>query len=242
VVIVNETMARRFWPDGEALGQRIIIRNETFSREIIGITSDVKHFGLEKESGPEMYVPFDQRVINVMPMVVRVSGDPAQIIAGVREQASAVDPDVAIATLLPMQQRLAGSLAQRRFTMLLLGVFALMALLLAAIGIYGVTAYSVSERTREIGIRMALGAEARSVLTLVIKQGMTLVAIGVASGIAASLAVTQMMKSLLFEVSPTDTTTFAAITLLLTAVALAACYLPARKATKVDPTVALRHE
>jgi predicted permease len=240
VVIVNETMARRFWPDAEALGQRIVIRNEQFAREIIGVTNDVKHFGLEKDPEPEMYAPFDQFVIDVMPMVVRTEGDPAQFIGAIRQHAHAVDPTVAVASIIPMEQLLAASLAERRFTVQLLGAFGLLALLLAAIGIYGVMAYSVAERTREIGIRMALGAEARNVLNLVIRQGMVLVAIGVVVGAAVSLAVTRLIETLLFEVSATDTTTFAVIAATVSAVALVACYLPARRATKVEPMIALR--
>jgi putative ABC transport system permease protein len=245
VAIVNETMARRFWPNREAIGKRIIIRNETFAREIIGVVSNVKHFGLEREPEPEMYAPFEQFVIDVMPMVIRVKAelsDPAQLISAVREQVRAVDPTVAVAAILPMTELLSVSLAERRFVMLLLSAFALMALLLAVIGIYGVMAYSVAERTRELGIRIALGAQASDVLKMVIKQGMTLILTGVVIGLVASFGLTRLMERLLFGVEATDPVTFAAIALLLTGVALAACYLPAHRATKVDPMVALRYE
>ncbi len=242
VVIVNETMAHRFWPNAEALGQRIVIRNETFAREIIGVTSDVKHFGLERETAPEMYVPFEQFVIDVMPLLVRVKGDPAQISSAIRAQVQAVDPAVAVAAITPMRQLLSDSLAPRRFTLLLLGAFAGLALLLASGGIYGVMAYAVAERTREIGIRLALGAQTRDVLQLVIAQGMKLAFGGVLVGLGGAWLLTRWLKSLLFEVSATDPLTFVAIALLLMAVAGLACYVPARRATKVDPLIALRSE
>jgi putative ABC transport system permease protein len=242
VVIVNETMARRFWPDVEAIGQRIVIRNETFAREIVGVTSDVKHFGLERETVPEMYVPFEQFVIDVMPLLVRVKGDPAQISGAVRAQAQAVDPAVAVATITPMRQLLSDSLAPRRFTLLLLGAFAGLALALATGGIYGVMAYAVAERTREIGVRLALGAQTRDVLRLVIAQGMKLALGGVLAGLGGAWLMTRLLSSLLFEVSATDPLTFIAIALLLMAVALLACYVPARRATKVDPLIALRSQ
>jgi len=242
VAIINETMARRFWPGEEALGKRIIIRNDRRASEIIGVVSDVKHFGLERETQPEMYRPFDQVVIDVMPMVVRAQGDPASFAGAIRRHAQAVDPDVAVDRIAPMRELLSDSLAQRRFTMLLLGAFAAVAMLLAAIGVYGVMAYSVTERTREIGVRLALGAQRGAVSRLVMKQGLKLASVGVAMGLLASIVLTRLMKNLLFGVSATDPLTFAMIALLLVAVALLACWIPARRAAKVDPMVALRCE
>jgi len=242
VAVVNETMARRFWPGGEALGRRIVIRNEPFAREIVGVVSDVKHFGLDREAQPEMYAPFEQYVIDVMPMVIRVKGDPASLAAAVREQARAVDPTVAVAAVAPMRELLSDSLAERRFTMLLLGAFAAVATLLASAGVYGVMAYGVTSRAREIGVRLALGAQRGDVLWLVLKRGLKLASAGVAIGLLASLALTRLIKGLLFGVSATDPLTFAVIAILLIAVALLACWIPARRAAKVDPMIALRCE
>ena len=240
VALINETMARRFWPNAEAIGQRIVIRNETFAREIVGVVSDLKHFGLDQETQPEMYAPFEQFPIDVMPMVVRVQGDPASIASAIRQHAQQVDATVAIAQIAPLSELLSASLAARRFTMLLLGTFAAVALLLAGVGVYGVMAYSVSERTREIGVRLALGAQTRDVLRLALKQGLALVAIGLGIGLPTSLALARLLNNLLFGVTTHDPLTLAAVVLLLTTVALLACWLPARRATKVDPIIALR--
>jgi putative ABC transport system permease protein len=242
VALVNQRMARRFWLDENPVGQRIVIRNEQFAREIVGIVGDVKHFGLERETEPEMYVPFPQFVIDVMPMVVRVSDDPSRVAAAVREQVQEVDPTVAVASISPMEDLLSVSLGQRRFTMILLGLFAIIALLLAGIGVYGVMAYSVERRTREIGIRMALGAQPATVLSLMLRRGMTLVIIGVVAGVAGALVFTRFMKTLLYGLEATDPLTFILIVSLLTVVAMLACYIAARRATKLDPLTALRCE
>jgi putative ABC transport system permease protein len=242
VAIVNETMARRFWQGGEAVGRRIVIRNEQFAREIVGVVSDVRHFGLDREAQPEMYAPFEQYVIDVMPMVIRVKSDPARFAGAVREQARAVDPTVAIAGVAPMRELLSNSLAQRRFTALLLGVFAAVATLLASAGVYGVMAYSGASRAREIGVRLALGAQRGDVLRLLLKQGMKLASVGLTIGLLASLALTRLIEGLLFGVSASDPLTFVVVALLLTLVALLACWIPARRAAKVDPMIALRNE
>jgi len=242
VAIVNETMARRFWPNTDALGQRIVIRNETFAREIVGVVSDLKHFGLDQETQPEMYAPFAQFVIDVMPMVVRVQGDPASFAGAIRREVQQVDSTVAIERIAPMREMIADSLAARRFTMLLLGAFAAVALLLAGVGVYGVMAYNVSERTREIGLRLALGAQTGELLRLVIGEGIKLAFIGVLLGLGGALALTRLLTTLLFGVSATDPLTFASVALLLLSVAFIASFIPALRATKVDPLVALRHE
>jgi putative ABC transport system permease protein len=242
VVVINEMMARHFWPGEEAIGKRIFIRNDEFPSEIIGVVSDVKHHSLEQSTQPEMYRPFQQLPIDVMPLVVRVKGDPAGLSSAIRREVHAVDPSVAIERMAPMSELLSDTLAQRRFIMLLLSVFAGMALTLAAVGVYGVMAYTVSERTREIGVRMALGATRNDIFSLVLRQGMGLALAGVALGTPAAFAAAQALSGLLFQVRPTDLLTFGSISTLLGLVSLIACLIPARRATKVDPMVALRAE
>jgi putative ABC transport system permease protein len=242
VVIVNETMARRFWPQKDVIGQRILVRNEETPREIIGVISDVRHFGLEREAEPEMYVPFAQFVIDVMPMVIRTQSAPVHLTSLIREQVRAVDSGVAIAEIKPMEWLVTDTLAQRRFTMVLLGVFGAVALLLAGFGIYGVMGYAVRERTREIGIRRALGAQGSDVMRLVIKQGLGLTVAGIGAGLALTFGLTRLMTTLLFGVSPTDPLTFGSVAMVLTTVALVACCVPARRAIRVDPVTALRAE
>lgn len=242
VAIINETMARRFWPDGDALGQRIVIRNEPTPREIVGIVGDIKGLGLDKTAEPEMYVPFNQFVIDVMPIVIRVAGDPASLTGAVREQVRAVDPQVAIATLEPMTALVAGTLAERRFTMTLLGLFAAIALILAVVGIYGVTSYVVSQRTRDIGIRMALGAQSHEVVRLILGEGLKPAGVGIILGLCGTLVVTRMIAGLLFGLTPHDPAAFVLVVGLLLLACLLACYFPARRAAKIDPMIALRRE
>jgi putative ABC transport system permease protein len=242
VAIINETMARRFWPDESALGKRIVIRNDTAAREIVGIVSDIKHFGLDRDAEPEMYVPFNQRVIDLIPVVIRAKGDPAQLAGAIRQEVQAVDPMVAISKIKTVPELRADSLAERRFTLLLLAIFAGLAMTLSVTGIYSVMSYMVTERTREIGVRMALGANQGDVLNFMIRRGMIPALIGVTAGLGLAFATTRVIESLLYSVSATDPLTLVVVALLLTIVALLACYIPARRATKVDPQVALRYE
>ena len=249
VVVVNETFARRFFPGEEAIGRRIILGADPIQNpnpppfEIVGIVGDVHHEGLETEAGPEYYISYQQSPTRRMDLVVRTQSDnPSSMVASLRSAIKQVDREQYVPTIQMMDELLTESFAVRRFNMLLLGIFAALALILAAVGIYGVMSYSVTRRTHEIGIRIALGAQTRDVVKMVVGQGMTLALIGVGLGLAASFAVTRIMSSLLFGVSPTDAATFGLVSILLAGVALLACLIPAGRATRVDPMVALRYE
>jgi predicted permease len=239
VVIINESMARRYFSGEDPLGKRISTLSS--SRTIVGVVGDVKRFGLEAEAPPEIYAPYPQGRIptNDFNLAVRTAGNPLDLVPTVRRQIQELEP---IADVRMVEQYLAETLAPRRFQVLLSGVFAAVALVLAAVGVYGVISYSVSRRTHEIGIRMALGARPRDVLLLVVGQGMALALVGVVIGLAVALAVTRVLKGLLFELSVTDPSTFTLVSALMLGVAFLACYLPARSATKVDPMIALRQE
>jgi predicted permease len=243
VIMINETMARRFWPNDDPVGQSLtIIGIEKEPREIVGVVGDVHHFGLDARAEAEMYVPYLQRPMPGVTLMVQSASAPGDVTAAVRNAVREADKNLPVYNIKSMDEVLADSVSSRRFNMLLLGIFAGVALLLAAVGIYGVMAYSVTQRTHEIGIRMALGADRGDILKLVVGQGMILTLIGLFVGLAASLALTRLMASLLYGVTATDPLTFAGVSLLLAAVALLACYIPARRAMKVDPMVALRYE
>lgn len=244
VVIVNQSFAKRFFPDEEVVGKRIHLgtRRPPVWFEIVGVVGDVRQLKLESEAPPLAYVPHPQSVWSFISLLVHPTGEPQMVAGALRQAVAAVDKDLGVAGPTTLDATLADSIAERRVLMTLLGVFAGLALLLAAVGIYGVIAYSVAQRTHELGIRMALGAETRDVLRLVLGQGMKVTLLGVALGLLASFALTRLMEKLLFDVSATDQWTFVLVPLLLVVVALLACYLPARRATQVDPLVALRHE
>jgi putative ABC transport system permease protein len=243
VVIINDSLARRFWPGEDPLGKRISLSGpEGPWQTVVGVVGDVRHGRLEAEAGPEIYRPYSQSPIPYMALVVQ-SELPASSVANlVRSELLDLDGDLPVYGVRPMGEMITRSLAPRRFQTVLLGSFAGVALVLSVVGIYGVVSYSVAERTREFGIRLALGARSQDVLRLVIRQGMWLATMGTALGLLASLVLTRLIQALLFGVSATDLMTFAGMAALLVTIALMACYVPARRATKVDPTVALRYE
>jgi putative ABC transport system permease protein len=243
VIIINETLARRFFVGENPIGRRLFSEPQM---TIVGVTGDTRNRGLDREVQPEVYTPYvqDMNEMGGLRLVVRAN-NPSNLFSlasSIRNQVRAIEPDEPVSLVITMDELLSNSIAGRRFQMLLLGVFAAVALVIAMVGIYGVISYAVSGRTREIGIRMALGAQAKDVLRMVIWQGMRLALIGVGLGVVAALALTRVMENLLFEVSATDPSTIAIIALLLIVVALIASYLPARRATKVDPLTALRVE
>ncbi|MGH9838508.1 MAG: ABC transporter permease [Blastocatellia bacterium] len=246
VAIISETMARRFWPDEDPLGKRIRIGSDGRWSTIVGVVGDVRSLKLNAEPHPEMYYPMLQVPFFFTHLTLRATGDPKTLIAAVRNEVRALDQDLPIANVAMLDDLLGDSVAPQRLNSMLLGLFSALALLLAAVGIYGVMAYLVSQRAHELGIRIALGAGSRDIKKLIVGQGMTLALIGVGIGIAASLALTRLMKTLmqdlLFGVSATDRATFIFVALLLSAVAFVACWIPARRAAKVDPMVALRAE
>ncbi|MFL6227272.1 MAG: ABC transporter permease [Pyrinomonadaceae bacterium] len=245
VIIINDSLARKYFAGEDAVGKRLVFAGGTVSgaREIVGVVGDVRHAGLEAETTPEIYVPFTQVATSRLTVVARArSGDPAGVTAALRGVIRQTDKDSPIYNVHTMNELLSASVARRRFNMILLGSFAALALLLASLGIYGVISYTVTQRTHEIGIRVALGAQASDVLRMVLGQGMILTFVGVGVGLVGAFALTRVMSSLLFGVSATDPLTFAVVALLLPAVALVSCLIPARRATRVDPMVALRYE
>ncbi|HYE76290.1 MAG TPA: ABC transporter permease, partial [Blastocatellia bacterium] len=249
VAIINETMARQFWQGENALGKRFRPSSDDFQNRwvtVVGIVADVKEMGLEAPAKAEMFFPYQQlqRMRWNMPrdLVVRTAGDPTSVVAAVRQAIWSVDPTQPISNVRTMGEILSEEVALRRIGMTLLAAFAVLALLLASLGIYGVLAYAVTQRTQEIGIRMALGADRLAVLRLIMGDGARLAGAGIAVGLGLSFALTRLMSGLLFGVSASDPRTLAGVTLLLIVVALLACYVPARKATKVDPMIALRTE
>jgi putative ABC transport system permease protein len=248
VVVINQALAKRYW-HGSPIGRRLnpMISNDPNWFTVVGVVEDAKNLGVDKPAGTELYFLEPQVStlfggITRQNFVVRAEGDPALIAGAVRAAVREADPALPIFGLQPMSDTVADALARPRFLSLLLGAFSVISLAMAAVGIYGVMSYSVSRRTQEIGVRMALGARSSDVLMMVLGQGTKLAAIGVAIGLAGAVALTRVMSTLLFEVSVTDPATFTAVVALLAVVTLLACYIPARRATKVDPMIALRRE
>jgi len=245
VAIIDEAMAHKYWPNEDPMGKRIsfqVVNGNRVWREIVGIVGHVRHQGLEGESRVQYYIPHSQTQNAFMSLVIRANVDPTSLTGAVRGAISGLDKDMPVFRVKTMDQFVSDSMAQRRFAMALLGIFAAVAMALACVGLYGVLSYSITQRLHEIGIRMALGARAADVLWLVVGQGMLLALAGVALGGVAAFLLTRLMANLLFGVTASDPLTFATIALALTLVALAACLAPALRATKVDPIVALRYE
>jgi putative ABC transport system permease protein len=250
VAIVNEAFARGFFPNEQALGQRIKPGPPAFiwkgqrltSFEIVGIARNVKSAGLNAESEPTYYLPATQAPLQDMTILVRTRNDPTTLVPALRNAVWAIDPNQPITNISTLEKIVADSIAQPRLNMMLMGLFGALAMILAAVGIYGLLSYAVTQRTQEMGIRMALGARAADVLKLVLRQGMTMALVGEAIGLVGAFALTRLIRGLLFGVTPTDAPTFIAVFGVLNLVALLACFIPARRATKVDPLVALRYE
>jgi len=244
VIIVNETMAQKYWPGADPIGKRVRFNaplQQAPWMQVVGVVQDVKH-ELQAPVTADYYLPHAQDVWSSMVLVARTKAEPLSLASDMRQQVWSLDKDQPVFDVRTMEQVRAFSVSLHSFSAGSLGIFAGIALLLAAIGIYGVMSYAVMQRTQEIGIRMALGARAADVLKLVVRNGMSLALIGVVAGLAGAYGITRLLASLLFGVTPTDLLTFGSVTLGLLLVALLACYIPARRATKVDPLVALRYE
>ena len=250
VVVINEAIAKALWPGHDPIGHRLWIGKpmgpsaaEPAPRQIVGIVSDMRQDSLADPPAPAMYIPYEQtKYTDSECFVLRTVHAPLLAVPDVRDALRAIDPEIPLTEMNTLRNVVSESLTDWRFHAILLGIFGALALVIAAVGVYGVISYSVAQRTHEIGVRMALGAERRNILRLVIGQGLTLAGIGIVAGIAAALGLTRLMASLLYGVSASDPLTFAGVAMLLVVVALAACYVPARRAMKVDPMVALRYE
>ena len=243
VVVVNETFARVNFPGEDPLGKRVVIgmKDEDVPTEIIGIVGDSKHMGLDKQPEPMSYWPHPELVYSQMTLAIRTRTDAASFAPAVRNAVSSLDPDQPVSDVATMEQLLgARSLAHVSTTLLV--ILSIVALIMATVGTYGVMSYTVSQRTHEIGVRMALGAQGRDVMSLIVKRGVILGLIGVVVGVAAAVGLTRLLTTLLLEVEPTDAIVFATVAVASFLITLLACFIPARRATKVDPLKALRYE
>jgi putative ABC transport system permease protein len=252
VVIVSEAAARLYWPNQDPIGKRLKIIGPQW-RTVIGVASDVKEASMQADAAPHTYTPYLQEPddlvasttldeLRILHLAVRTPSDPAAISSALRDIIASLDPQIAVADVKTMETTVSESLAPQRFNLFLLGLFAVLAVFLAAVGVYGVLSYAVTQRTREIGIKIALGARRGNVLGDVLREGMSLTFVGALIGVGGAFLLTRLMASLLYGVTAHDPLTFGVVVLLLTCVSLAACYIPARRATRIDPLVALRHE
>jgi putative ABC transport system permease protein len=242
VVLINQRLAQRMWPKGDALGRRINCDNGNTCSEIVGIVGDVRHNSVTDEFGYDLYFSHYQSYSKQTHLLVRTLNDPASLAPKIKQAIWDESADTGIFNVTSLSTLATNTVWQRRLSGIVFGIFSTLALVLAAAGIYGVMAYSVVQRTQEIGIRLALGAQRSDVFKLILGQGTLVTVLGLTLGVAGALALSRLMTSLLFEVAPTDPLTFAAVTICLTIVSLAACYIPARRATRVDPLVALKNE
>ena len=240
VAVINETMAKRYWPGVSPLGKRFFTAGGTIKREVIGVISDVKHWGFDRPVNPEMYFPQRQMVWDGLTFVLATDLDPATLTAAVREQLKAVDKDLPLSSVRTMQEVAKRSVAARRSAMVLLGIFGALALILAAAGIYAVMAQLVALRAAEIGVRLTLGASPLTVMRLILREGLVHSVIGLALGLGTAVIVMRAFRSMLFRVSPADPLTLGAVALLLLATTALACMVPARRAMRVDPVKVLR--
>ena len=242
-LIINQTMAKKFWPDQDPIGKQIkLLEEENIVGSVVGVVGDTKQFALNDEPAPQLYACYTQQPIYFATLVIRTSVEPMSIAEQVRQAIWRVDPDQPMWKIRSFAWLVERSVADRKFLLALMIIFAALALALTVIGLYGVISYLVNQRTQEIGIRMALGAQVRHIMQLILKHGLTLVSLGVVIGLLAAIVLTHLMSHLLYGVTATDPLTFSAIALLLTFIALVACYLPARRAAHVDPVIALRSE
>jgi putative ABC transport system permease protein len=245
VAIISEALARRYFPNQDPLGRQMRFGfppNSNVSREIVGIVGDIRDVALSRKPGPMMYVPFAQAPLYGSEVVVRSSLSASSVAAGIRQAVGSIDKSLPVTDIESLSDALGQSISQERFRTFLLASFSAIALVLAAVGIFGVISYSAAQRTHEIGIRIALGAERRDVLRLILGQGTKLALVALGIGVVAAFLLTRLMSSLLYSISATDPLTFASVTIILLSVALTACYIPARRAMRVDPIVALRHD
>jgi putative ABC transport system permease protein len=240
-LVVNEAFVRQYFPNENAIARRLRVADQGVWT-IVGVVEDSKQRSLAADVEPEIFIPVEKWCAAEMTLLLRAHGDPLTLLPAVRSVVSHLDKNLPLFDVQRMDDMLKGGLASQRFNASLLGAFALFAVFLAAIGIYGVLSYSVHQRVRELGIRMALGAEPRNVLWMILAHGLSLAAAGLALGLAGSLVLTRLLGSMLYRVRPSDPATFIAVTLALLAVALVACWIPARRAMRVDPLVALRYE